>query len=413
MAEIIPSPASTENDAWSIDKAVDWLLSEGRFLSDLNLIAEGVGKRLHDDGAPVSRFRVAMRTLHPLITAVSGIWERDIISTEPVAARHGLESSPAYVGSPMAFVAESGEPFRKRLTERLTDSDHRVLHELKERGTTDYLCFPLKFTSNLGGLVTIATDRDIGFSDTDIEKFLAFAKPMSVVMEVLNQEQTAKAVAEAYLGSRTGRRVLDGRITRGHVETINAAILVGDIKNWTAMSAQLSPEDVLHLANRYFDIMASAINRHGGEILKFIGDSVLAIFEAGTDTQSATRACERAVAAAQRALTVDTAADGEMPFEFGIGLDFGEVLYGNVGSPERIDFTVLGPHVNIAFRIERLTRELNRPLLYSATVATALLNESDLVVRKALKGHEGEYDIYAPRPDVEDRSILGNSIATT
>lgn len=205
------------------------------------------------------------------------------------------------------------------------------------------------------------------------------------MVEVLNAHQISLAVAQAYLGPSTGSWVLEGHITRGDIETIKAAILISDLRGWTRLNSELPPKEVVSLANRYFERVAAAIDTNGGEILKFLGDGVLAIFTGPNET-----ACKDALADAKMA---QNTAGG---LDFGIGLHLGAVQYGNVGSAERIDFTVLGQAVNIAARVESLCGELQQPVLYSATFANALTGDSTEISQRVLKGLKELMGIFVP-----------------
>ena len=376
------------NDApqrWRLDATLDWLLREGRFAPDFDAFVEAVGQRLLADGAPIYRFRLGFRTLHPLVTAVTSIWERDEREVVHTEAQHGLERRATYVGSPMQTIAETKAPFRRRLDGPLGDADHTVLHELKAGGATDYFGCPLPFATDGAGIMVVTSDAPGGFEAGEVEKFLTLAAAVTPMVEIERLKRISGAVAEAYLGPRTGQRVLGGRITRGDVETIDAAIMISDLRNWTGISASLSPEDAIALANRYFDIVSDAVEAEGGEVLKFMGDGVLAIF--GEDDGP-----ERALAAARAALETGEAES----LRFGFGLHTGEVLYGNIGSERRLDFTVLGGAVNVAARIEALCSKLDRPLLYSADFAQRLADPGVIVAEELLKGLSAPVTIHGP-----------------
>ncbi|MEL6791888.1 MAG: adenylate/guanylate cyclase domain-containing protein [Pseudomonadota bacterium] len=379
--------ASEDAHRWRLRDTLDWLIFEGRFAPDFDAFVEQAGLRLLADGAPVSRFRLSFRTLHPLVTAVTGIWERDKATVQHMEARHGMETRDAYVGSPMAQIAENAEPLRIRLDAALDRDAHYTLHDLKARGATDYFGCRLPFANEGVGIMVLNSDEVGGFREEEITGFQTLASALAPIVEIERLKRISDAVAEAYLGPRTGQRVLGGRITRGDVETIDAAIMISDLRNWTGISANLSPEDAIALANRYFDLVSEAVEAEGGEILKFMGDGVLAIF---SDVPGAADPCERAIAAARAALI----AGKEAELRFGFGLHVGEVLYGNIGSEARLDFTVLGGAVNVAARIEALCSKLDRPLLYSADFAARLANPGEIAAEELLKGLAAPTTIY-------------------
>jgi adenylate cyclase len=162
-------------------------------------------------------------------------------------------------------VTETGNPFRRRLDGTLGGDDHRILHELKERGATDYLALPMRFSDGKGAILSMASDADGGLSEADIAAFTRICDVLAPIVEVYRMRHIAAVVAEAYLGQRTGRKVLDGHITRGDIETINAAILVSDIRDWTGLNSRLPADEVLACANRYFEVIAEAVEARGGE----------------------------------------------------------------------------------------------------------------------------------------------------
>ena len=373
---------------WEAGPIIDWLLSEGRFLDELDDLVSQLGARMLASGAPLWRLRLSMRTLHPLLAAISSVWERDEGSVTRIETPHGLEGRSGYIGSPLEIMGRTGTAFRKQLTTALSDADHNVLHDLKARGGTDYFGVPLRFSDGTSGSLVVTTDAAGGLSDPDIERVTEVAAVLAPIVEVFGLRRVSLAVAEAYLGSRTGRRVLEGKITRGDIERIDAAILVSDIRDWTGLNERLPAEEALALANRYFEIIVEAVESNGGEILKFIGDGVLAVFPTDEDALDGARACSSALAAARQALRLASEVTPALDLRFGMGVHFGEVLYGNIGSQSRIDFTVLGQAVNTAARIEGFCSRFERPILFSQEFADQLTEPTTLVAEEILKGHQ-------------------------
>lgn len=371
-------------DDWDHFAVIGWLVSKGRLQPGCDEVLAALGDRLVEAGAPVARMRLAVALLHPLVRAISSRWESKTGAAPRIELHHGVDAA-TYEGSPIQLVSEHGQTVRYRLEEPLTDRDNIVLHELKAEGFTDYFGLPLAFSDGGRAIMMFNADRPGGFSDQDLDKLTTLAMILAPIVEAYRARQIALAVAEAYLGPRTGHKVLEGRITRGDIETIDAAILISDLRGWTRMNQDLPPEETVILANRYFEHIAAAIDAHGGEILKFMGDGVLAIFPGAADT-----ACAQALAAAQQA----QAEAGDL--DFGIGLHFGKVLYGNVGSKERIDFTVLGQAVNLASRIEGRCAQTGEPVLMSERFADAAQSPSRQVERAPLKGFSDTQAIYAP-----------------
>ncbi len=378
---------------WNLQGITDWLLEEGRFLPDLEQLTAVLGNRLAAAGADLWRLRISMRTLHPLVAGLTAIWERDGGTPIGMTVAHGLEGRSGYIGSPLAVIAETGAPFRKDLRQALTGEDHSILHDLVARGATDYFGIPMRQASGRSAVLVLVSDATDGFSDGDITGYLKLAALLAPIIEVFANRDVGLAVAEAYLGPRTGRRVLEGQITRGNIEKIDAAILISDIRGWTVLNNRLPAGAALALANRYFEIVVTAVEANGGEVLKFLGDGLLAIFPIGDDGDAA-QACGNALAAARQALQNAAEAEPELGADFGLGLHFGEVLYGNIGSETRIDFTVLGQAVNLAARIEGLCSQLGETLLYSGDFARYLALPSRQVGREELKGFDGVVDVF-------------------
>lgn len=378
--------------SWNEGQVIRWMLEEARLLPDLGSVVDALGPRLLAQGAPLWRVRYSLRTVHPMIAAVSAVWERDGAITTGLQAAHGLEQRSTYIGSPMEQLNNSDQPLRRRL-DTLTASDHVIFHELRQRGATDYFGLRLPFSSGSSGIAIFVTDTAEGFCDDDLARLSSVATALTPIAEVFRLQKLSAAVAQAYLGPRTGQRVLSGQITRGDIETMNAAILISDIRDWTGWSARLDPPELVAMANRYFELLDQAVSDHGGEILKFLGDGILAVFP---DTGDANQACQSALDAALTAVDDAEQLDPPLPLSFGTGLHFGEVLYGNIGAEERLDFTVLGQAVNIASRIESLCAGLSQPVLMSREMADRVRTPTETRETVALKGVSEPQSIYAP-----------------
>ena len=376
---------------WDPAPIVTWLLEEGRFLPSLRETVAELGAQLERADAPVWRMRIALRTVHPLVTAISAVWERNAGLTEFSEAPHGLENHPSFVGSPLALMAETREPYRKSLEGPLDDGAHIALQELKERGATDYLGLPLRYSDGGGGIIVFVSDQPGGFTQADVDRCSTVTAAMAPIAEVVRLRHLTEAVTSAYLGPRSAKRVLGGEITLGHIDTIEAAILVSDLRGWTAMNAALPAEETVRRVNQYFELLDIAIAEHGGEVLKLLGDGVLAIFP--TDIDGVT-ACNNALAAAYSALDASEQSSIGWDMQFGIGLHFGEVLYGNVGSVGRLDFTVMGQGVNIAARLEPLCSEHNLSIICSDTFANRVDSVPRPLGTAVLKGLSEPQPVY-------------------
>lgn len=376
---------------WSPQTITDWLLKNAAGTNTLDDLTQQLGAQLAQANAPVWRLRFAMRTLHPLLAAVGTTWENGTGPKPVIESTHGLETRGGYAGSPMTTVSQSRKPFRQNLS-TLTPDHHEVLHELRAQGGSDYYALPILFGDRIAAVMTLTTRNEHGFTNTDLAGFDAMAIQLAPFIEVLRLTTLSSAVSEAYLGKHTAQRVLAGEITRGHVDTIDAAILISDLRGWTQLNAERDPVRAVTVANSFFEVMDAAVTSEGGEILKFMGDAVLAIFPASEGQKDAVA---RALRAAQTANAHQSDA-----LRFGIGVNVGEVLYGNVGSEKRLDFTVMGPAVNLAARIESLCAQTDCPILMSHAAAN-LVSRTRLVGTFSLKGLPSGEEVFAPGPLLE------------
>ncbi|MBY5934742.1 adenylate/guanylate cyclase domain-containing protein [Tateyamaria omphalii] len=374
---------------------IDWILTAGR-LQGPQALTDGLALRLRAAGIPLMRLRIGIRTTHPMIAAVSHIWDpggNDAEDKAQLSAPHGIETRDTYIGSPMEIISTTQAPYRRRLDGTLGPDDHLILHELKARGATDWYGRPMLFATGSFGIIIFAADG-AGFSAEDIALLDTVSDVLAPVVEAQRHDHMANAIAKSYLGPRTGQRVLDGQITRGDIEQIEAAILFSDIRGWTALNATQPAEKALDVANRYFEVMSDAIDNNGGEILKFMGDGILALFPSDGGGTGRVEACRQALSAAHAALGIAALAD--LPVPFGTGIHYGKLLYGNVGARERLDFTVLGQSVNIASRVEAFCGRLGEPILLSDTVAQLTGMPTRHVATEILKGMDTPMRLHAP-----------------
>jgi len=381
------------DEGWALAPVIDWLFQEGRFLADSNELVRLLGIRLAEAGAPIIRIRIMMRTLHPLLTGWSASWEIDGRFERDNMAPYGLEQQRSYIGSPFEYVARTRQAFRRRLDEGLTPSDHSILHEFASRGATDYVLLPTPLVSGQLSVLALVTDRTGGFTPADMRKLEGLAMALSPILDAAASRRLAHTVATTYIGAHSGARVLEGRIRRGDVETIRAAIWFSDLRDWSRIANDRPASEAIDLANSYFEIVDGAISEAGGEVLKLIGDAVLAIFPVDDDAKAPCRAAIAAAGAAQR-----RALDGHNPLAFGIGLHLGEIVYGNVGSPGRLDFTVMGQAVNLAARIEKLSRSLGQPIILSSALAQAAVLPCADLGQHRIAGWDNPVRVYAPPP---------------
>jgi len=361
-------------DDGRIKAIVDWLTDGARTAAAPQQVLQELCERMIDAGVPLWRAAAFVRTLHPQIMGRRFLWVRDV-GVSVSEAPHDLLATPTYRDSPVARVCLSGKGLRRRLSDPACPIDLNTLAELREEGVTDYVAKPLIFTDGAVHAATWTTRAPGGFSDAHIAAIDSVTSPLARVAEVRALRRMAGNLLDTYVGHQSGERILSGHVRRGDSETIAAAIWLSDMRGFTVMADRLPPETTIELLNSYFDCQVPAIAEHGGEVLKFIGDGLLAIFPiAGRDTDGVCRqALEAARLARQNIAALDApswSATTNGP-RFGLALHLGEVLYGNIGGGDRLDFTCIGPAVNMAARIERLAASLGRTVLASSRFAHA------------------------------------------
>jgi adenylate cyclase len=323
-------------------------------------------------GIPVWRAAVFIRTLHPEIMGRRIEWREDagVLIGE---ASYGVFESGSFRGSPIARVYQERRPMRVRLDDKGLDA-YPQLDELRAEGGTDYVAFPIFFSNGEVHVGTWATRVPGGFSDDHLAAFARITAPLSRLAESHALRRTATSLLDTYVGREAGGRILAGQIRRGFTETIHAVIWLSDMRGFTTLADQIEPTALIELLNRYFDCQIPAILRHGGEVLKFMGDGLLAIFPLAADAEPRS-VCAAALAAAAEARDAIAALDnwpilGEKPVpRHGLALHIGDLLYGNIGAANRLDFTCIGRAVNLAARLEGLAKRLGRATVLSAEFA--------------------------------------------
>lgn len=354
---------------------VRWLVDEARFVPDTGEMLRLLSERLVAFGVPLARATTHIRTLHPEFRGITRLWRRGAM-TEKITPRHGVEVTLAYRGSPLQYVSERREWLERR-TDDPAAADVPMLAELRDEGITHYVMAPMIFSDGTVNGVSWATDAPEGFSERHLRLFHAIAKPLELVLEAKTLRRISSELLTTYVGRDPASRIIAGAVQRGDVERIRAAILLTDLRGFTALADTLPSERVIDLVNLYFDCVVPAVTAEGGEILKFIGDGVLAVFRVDGTAHSACAAALRAAKSALDILAETRRSDplGGIPLRMGVALHYGEIAYGNIGSGSRLDFTAIGRDVNFVERLERLCGPLERSLLMSAEFA-AMLGEA-------------------------------------
>ncbi len=385
-----------------VDEIRDWLLEHAVNMPDLGDALTALCERIVAAGVPIARSATVVQLLNASTQAVGREWHLGGKTIERLFP-YGAQSDRSYERSPYAQAHRTGEWVEIRPLE-VAPGAYGVVPELKAGGFTHYVCIPLSFSNGRKrNGVTFATKYPGGFSAADLDFMRSLIPAIRSVMEIRAGERILNEILQTYVGGDPHERILAGDIHRGKVTRIKSALLFSDLRGFTNLSMMLTEEDVIDLLNRYFDCVVPEVEQRGGEVLKFIGDGVLAIFqETNADT---VQACTQALAAATASLArIDRAnAYGSLPapLEAGIALHYGEAAYGNVGSGQRLDFTVIGRDVNIANRITRLNEKLAQPILMSEAFASHLGSATQNLGSFAFRGVPGEHALFKPLHDQE------------
>jgi adenylate cyclase len=352
---------------------VEWLNDGARSAPLPDQVLAQMCERLLQCGIPLWRVAVFVRTLHPEVMGRRFLWQ----SGQEVQVREGsfdVLDTAEYQNSPFAAVLTTGKSYRRRLGEQAGD-DFPIVNDLRAEGVTDYFATPLIFTDGAIHVATWSTREPGGFTEEQFAGIESVITPLARVAEIRALRRTASNLLDTYVGHQAGERIWAGRIRRGHTETIHAVIWLSDMRGFTAAADRLPPQVLVDLLNRYFDCQVPAIVAHGGEVLKFMGDGLLAIFPIAEGAAGTGDICRSALAAAREArgkideLGQHSEHGGMHAVRFGLALHLGHVLYGNIGSGNRLDFTCIGPAVNLAARLEKLAARLGQTIITSADFA--------------------------------------------
>ncbi len=388
-------------EGWSLAPVASWLLNDARRLRDPVALVEGLAAKLDDAGAHIDRMAFMSRTLHPQFVGWAAHWSRKN-GAKLGSLEHSTSRTDAFVGSPVHYVQEHQRIFRQRVTALAQDGEHSLFADLREAGMTDYMALPMPYGTSLVSIITLATTAQEGLSDAEIGRFAAMANLLAPLIEIIGMRRTTLGLLNTFVGPRIGERILHGQVKRGDGDRIDAAFWYSDLRGFTNLSETLPTAELLSLLNDYFEYCAAATTSRGGEILQFIGDAILIVFEIKSSDRRAA-VCEAALEAAIDAFASIAVVNhrrrrsGQALIEFGLGLHVGTVTHANVGSPDRLAFNVVGPAVNMTARIQSKTKELGVPLLLSAEFAKQVSFPLTSVGSHDLRGVAGEQELFTPR----------------
>jgi adenylate cyclase len=363
-------------------EVVRWLLDDRSKLSDEDMISE-LGERLRSLGLPIDRLGLHLRTLHPQIVGRTIAWSAGepakIFNREAISASNTLLSQVRKTGE--WVVEHSNTPLLE------------WFDAYKGYHLTGFVAAPLSFGRGPAGVAVFATRSPGKFTPAAVEVLIEIVPAIRCLLEIRMLRKTEETLLDTYVGRATGRRVLNGRIRRGDVETLRAALFLCDLRDFTVLSNQRPPAEVLEQLDLYFDHVIPSITDMGGEVLKYVGDAVLAFFNIDADPR---KSCAAAFEAAARTLAeFDSVPRDSPPLRAGIALHYGEAAYGNIGSQGRLDFTVIGRDVNLLSRMQTVSAATRCSLLMSLQFSAFLDNYAIRSVGKhLLKGFPEPVELF-------------------
>jgi adenylate cyclase len=359
-------------NASRLQELINWLMDGAQSAPTPMALLAQTCEGLVEAGVPLWRSAGFVQTLHPDAFGRSFVWRP---GAEVVVGTIGFDApdSEEFTRNPLAILYKSGHEVRYRLD----DPESRrfpLLDEMRAEGVTDYIALPLHFTDGTIHGSSWTTKAPGGFTDEQLAALRTIMSPFARLGEIFALRRTAATLLDTYVGNRAGERILAGQIRRGHAETMQAAIWLSDLRGFTTLSDRLAPEIVVDILNQYFDCQVPAIRKHGGEILKFMGDGLLAVFPIAKDGGNLGEVCGRVLDAAHEArASVDAmrypSGEEVERFRFGVALHIGGILFGNIGGLSRLDFTCIGPAVNLAARLEKIAGRLGRTVVASSAFA--------------------------------------------
>jgi adenylate cyclase len=374
-----PVPARPKSA--SLDTIKAWLRGPAHAVGSPIKLVDGLCWRVVAAGLPVDRVGMTVALLHPQFSGYGIRWWRDIGESEEALVEHEVTLSEVYRASPFPPVVERGETIRVRIEPQANAYPYPVVADLAAQGYTDYIVFPVKLQGFIPSnerrrfqACNWATKREGGFTDADIAALSKIVDELASPLAIVTERRIARDLLSVYLGRSIGSRVLSGEIRRGFGDPIRASILATDMRGFTALNDRLPAERIIALLNEWFERQVAAVHAHGGEVLKFVGDGMLAIFPI-EDVEFARMSARLALAAAREAILAAREMDADpafadaAPLRAVAALHTGEVFHGNIGAPDRLDFTAIGPSVNVVSRLEHLSKSLGKELIVSAAFA--------------------------------------------
>lgn len=400
--EDAPSYPVPDLSSLSKEQMRDALLIRDRVISEMSPSPAGddflslFGEMLREAGIQVDRIAAVFETLHSEYVGIGRFWTWNEGTTTHFV-RHGEQRLSGYMASPFAFANRVGDWLLLDLN-TMPDSSFPIIPDLKALGYQHYLVVPMSYANESKNALGFASKSPFCFDPVALAILNIVIPTLTLVMELRSANARAENLLRTYVGNEPRQEILSGIVRRGQVTRIRSAILFADMRDYTRIAAVQTPEETVELLDTYFDCVVPCVEDNGGEVLKYIGDGILAIFrDYGDDTGSAAySALEAAMESLHMIDRANETGRFKTPVSIGIALHHGEAAYGNVGSGSRLDFTVIGPDVNLASRLARMNRELHEPLLTTRSFANQLWYELELIGSFGIPGLKEPLDIFRP-----------------
>lgn len=399
----------------------DWLVGEGRSCANTLELVDSLCRLLNRHGFGIRRCNLATETVHPQMKAIRLLWcdepvDSGFVNPEVLVKRHvrhlrgamveqayfnaQSRNSPQYRSSPFHRIEVDGELYSE-IDPNQEEYRFPVFADLAKLGCRAYFGLLLPSYTGYQQTISFATDRSGGFDEDGLEDLRWCMKLFTLLLDAHLEHEVKTTIAHTYLGSEPGRLVLKGMITPGDVRSVEAAMWFSDLRGFTELSWKLSPTELVADLNQYFSVVVDAINEQSGEVLKYIGDAVLAVFPTDHFGKTAD-ACRAALTAAQNAsarlaeANDERTAEGKVALTHGVALHVGTVQFGNIGTLQRLDFTVVGPEVNLTSRIGGLCGRLDEEILCSDALARMIDDPVRSLGFHSLKGIGEPVEVFAP-----------------
>jgi adenylate cyclase len=407
-----------------IENVRAWIIERGLLGDTESALLQGFCQRCVSAGLQLAQALLMVDTLHPIYEGRTFSWNKDSAegprSTEYESSREGDGARLWQKSTFYHLLSTGGSELRRRIGDG-HPCDFTILEDLRSQGQTDYFALVHRFDegTTIGEMDCVcsrwSTAAPEGFHDEDLDVLRRLVPALGLAIKAYSLNRVAKSLVEAYLGRDAGQRVLQGNMSRGLADRISAVLWFSDLRGYTSISENSAVEQILPFLNDYAEVVISAVQEAGGDVLKLMGDGTLAVFNAADPAEAATSALRAEADLRQRlaAMNEKRAAEGQPVTSIYLGLHIGDVFFGNIGSRNRLDFTVIGPAVNEVSRISGMCRSVDRHVLMSADFVAALpqVEKSRLVSvgRYALRGVSRPQELFTNDIETEE-FFLGASM---